>query len=52
MKQLQLNKMEKISGGVNGALCFAAGLGLFAITGPAWIVGVASGAYAVKCWNS
>jgi len=52
MRKIEINKMENISGGVNGALCFAAGLGVFAIASPAWIVGVASAAYAVKCWNS
>ncbi|WP_312398349.1 hypothetical protein [Chryseobacterium sp.] len=52
MKKIEIDKMENISGGVNAALCFAAGLGVLTIAGPAWIVGVASAAYAVKCWNS
>ncbi|CAD7809259.1 hypothetical protein CHRY9390_01968 [Chryseobacterium aquaeductus] len=52
MRNLEIDKMETLSGGTNGALCFAAGLGIYALAGPAWIVGVASAAYAVKCWKS
>jgi len=52
MKRITYNKMENLTGGVNRTSCYAAGIGIFAIAGPAWIIGVASAAYAVKCWNS
>lgn len=52
MKKIELDNMENVIGGTNGALCFAAGLGIFIIGGPLTIFGLASLGYATKCWNS
>lgn len=52
MKKLNSEQTLKISGGANGALCFAAGMGMLTIGGPLTALGLLSSAYAIKCWNS
>lgn len=52
MKKLNKSQMTKVEGGLNGALCFAAGFGLMLTFGPAWSIGLVSINYAAKCFNA
>lgn len=52
MKKVELEKLEKINGGVNGFGCFAYGLGLV-FGGPTSVVDSIRGRSTLKdCWNS
>ncbi len=46
MKTIKFNRLEKISGGVSGTLCF---LSAIALSSPAWWS--IAGSYAYKCWK-